>query len=737
MQVRPVTGMPRQRYHQVRRLMQGMLRWTFIVIGALATATVLFSYLYHVNEEFYDPSLFSIGVGGLFCLLCGIMLMVLSRNSRLWMELKSARIRCEELADSTWELKESEARAASLLEAQGDLIVRRDNAGRITYANDAYCAFAGRAREALIGTTHALPSLQQGRLGVLPDGTRLRDEQIMAVGGARWLAWRDVVVWTETAEHAEVQSVGRDVTERIEAERELGLARDAAEAASRAKSRFLATVSHEIRTPLNGILGMAGLLLDTPLTPEQATYVKATKTSGDALLSLIEEILDFSKIEAGKIELELRPFAPAALVEDIVELLGPRAQAKGLEVAADLDEHLPARVIGDATRLRQVLLNLAGNAIKFTETGGVSVVVEAGFPGDIVFEVRDTGIGIAPEQQARIFHEFEQVDGGLARQFGGTGLGLAISRRIVERMGGRIEVDSEPGAGSSFRAIVPLPAAEDDAAAAPPDLSGLAVLVIAPAGVEAALIERRLTRWGASAMHLAPHLADLFARRHWDAVLVDLAVGAEEATRLASTIAGRRIVLITPAERHQLPALKESGFDGYLVKPIRGASLKAQLVAAPGFEAAELDASAATETVITPHHSLNVLVAEDNEINALLTRSLLTKLGHRAAVAESGGYALERWQAARDAGQPFDLILMDMHMPGVDGLEAARRIRAMEASAVGSHRTPIIALTANAFAEDREACLAAGMDGFLVKPLDRDRLAAALDEVAGKSAMAA
>ena len=427
--------------------MQGLLRWTFIVIGALATATVLFSYLYHVNEEFYDPSLFSIGVGGLFCLLCGIMLMVLSRNSRLWMELKRARIRCEELADSTWELKESEARAASLLEAQGDLILRRDNAGRITYANDAYCAFAGRAREALIGTTHALPSLQQGRLGVLPDGTRLRDEQIMAAGGARWLAWRDVVVWTETAEHAEVQSVGRDVTERIEAERELGLARDAAEAASRAKSRFLATVSHEIRTPLNGILGMAGLLLDTPLTPEQTTYVKATKTSGDALLSLIEEILDFSKIEAGKIELELRPFAPAALVEDIVELLGPRAQAKGLEVAADLDEHLPARVIGDATRLRQVLLNLAGNAIKFTETGGVSVVVEAGFPGDIVFEVRDTGIGIAPAQQARIFHEFEQVDGGLARQFGGTGLGLAISRRIVERMGGRIEVDSEAGRG--------------------------------------------------------------------------------------------------------------------------------------------------------------------------------------------------------------------------------------------------------------------------------------------------
>jgi PAS domain S-box-containing protein len=735
MQVRPVTGMPRQRYQTARRLMQGLLRWTFIVIGAFATATVLFSYIYHVNEEFYDPSLFAIGVGGLFCLLCGIMLIVLSRNSRLSLELRRARIRCEELADSTWELKESEARAASLLEAQGDLIIRRDKDSRVTYVNDAYCAFAGLSRQTLIGTVHTLPSLQQARLGVLPDGTRLRDEQTMTAGGARWLAWRDVVVWAENAEHAEVQSVGRDVTDRIEAEGALSLARDAAEAASRAKSRFLATVSHEIRTPLNGILGMAGLLLDTPLTPEQTTYVKATKTSGDALLALIEEILDFSKVEAGKIELELQPFAPAALVEDIVELLGPRAQAKGLEIAADLDERLPARVIGDPTRLRQVLLNLAGNAIKFTETGGVSVVVEAGFLHDVVFEIRDTGIGIAPEQHARIFHEFEQADGGLTRQFGGTGLGLAISQRIVERMGGRIELDSAPGSGSRFRAIVPLPAAEGETGGTPPELAGLGVLIVAPASVEAALIERRLSRWGARAMHLAPHLIDLFAARRWDAVLIDHAVGADEAARLAGTVAGRRIVLITPAERHRLPELKQAGFDGYLVKPIRAISLHAQLAGASGFEAAAGPNAAESEPAAVPsHRPLNILVAEDNEINALLTRSLLSKLGHRSAVAESGAYALQRWQAARDAGHPFDLILMDMHMPGVDGLEAARRIRTAEA---GTPRTPIIALTANAFAEDREACAEAGMDGFLVKPLDRGHLAAALDEIAGKAALAA
>ena len=295
---------------------------------------------------------------------------------------------------------------------------------------------------------------------MLPDGTRVHDQQIVTADGPRWLAWRDVVVWAPDHNSAEVQSVGRDVTERIETEHALAEARDAAEDASRAKSRFLAMVSHEIRTPLNGILGMADLLRDTALTPEQASYVKATKASGDALLALIDEVLDFSKIEAGKLELAAEPFSLAALVEDTVELLAPRAQAKGLAIASDVDERLPERVIGDVTRLRQVLLNLAGNAIKFTETGGVSVVVEAGGrPDEIAFVVRDTGIGIDREQQARIFHEFEQADGGSTRKFGGTGLGLAISRRIIERMAGRIEVASAAGQGATFRAIVRLPRA--------------------------------------------------------------------------------------------------------------------------------------------------------------------------------------------------------------------------------------------------------------------------------------
>jgi PAS domain S-box-containing protein len=660
------------------------------------------------------------------------MLMVMARNSRLRAELRAAKVRCEELADFTWELKEAEARAASLLEAQGDLIVRRDSEGRITYANDAFCALAGRPREALRGTTATLPVLEQGEISVLPDGTRVHDQKIETAGGPRWLAWRETVVFVAAGGGGEVQSVGRDVTDRTETGRALAEARDAAEAASRAKSRFLAMVSHEIRTPLNGILGMTGLLLDTALTPEQTAYLKATKTSGDALLSLIEDVLDFSKIEAGKLELEQRPFALLPLVEEIVELLGPRAQAKNIEIASDVDERVPERVTGDPTRLRQVLLNLAGNAIKFTETGGVSVVVEQGEALDeIVFRVRDTGIGIASEQQARIFLEFEQAEGGSGRKFGGSGLGLAISRHIVERMNGRIAVDSGPGQGSTFRFAIALPRVDAAPAFAVPNLSGKTVLVVAPPSLEAELLERRLARWRAAVTRAS---ADSFPVQDFDAVLVDHALGAEAATaaiKSASETISRRIVLITPGERHGLLALRAAGFNGYLVKPVRAASLAAQLVGGNVFE----DAAPAAQPSAAPSgKSLAILVAEDNKINALLACSLLAKLGHRPAVAADGSEAVAAWRTARDGEAPFDVILMDVQMPGTDGLEATRQIRAAEA---GARRTPIIALTANAYAEDREACLAAGMDDLLVKPLDRERLAAMLIELSERAALAA
>ena len=528
---------------------------------------------------------------------------------------------------------------------------------------------------------------------------------------------------------AEVQSVGREVTSRVEVEHTLGLARDQAETANRAKSRFLAMVSHEIRTPLNGILGMADLLLDTPLTLEQLTYTKAAKTSGETLLSLIEEILDFSKIEAGKLDLEARSFTLATMVEEAIELMAPRAQAKDIEIASFVDERLPMQVVGDAARLRQVLLNLVSNAIKFTDKGGVAVIVE---PGDdeneIRFEVRDTGVGLKSEDLARIFRDFEQADSSSTRKFGGTGLGLAISKRIVERMDGRIAVTSKEGAGSTFVVSLPLPPATDAQHGnfAAPDLGHAAVMIVSAAEIEASLLARQLGRWGAktcAVIHERIALA-LLPERAWDAFLVDYPIASSIIANggLAKLGVPKRIVLIRPTERHELPALKAAGFTGYLVKPVRAASLAARLADDDTFEHSptEIAAETAEASAATDNKGLSILVAEDNEINALLARALLTRLGHRPTIASNGEAAVESWLAARAAGAPYDLVLMDVQMPGMDGLEAARRIRAAEEQ--GGERTHMLALTANVQAEDREAALAAGLDGLLVKPLDRERL---------------
>ena len=411
----------------------------------------------------YDPHAFAIGVAFLFAIACVALATFSVRLRLMRKKMRKVALHNEALADRNWELQEAEQRARRLFESQGDLIVLRDAESRITYANDAYCELAQMPREALIGSRFALEVLEQGDTALEPNGTRVHDQQVAGPLGPRWIAWREGLVRNDAGGPAEMQSVGRDVTDRTESERALTEARDQADAASRAKSRFLAMASHEIRTPLNGIIGMSGLLMDTPLTPEQTTYVKAVKTSGDALLSLIEELLDYSKIEAGKIDLEHRPFALSGMIEDITELLAPRAEAKKIEIAAYVDERLPTHVIGDAARLRQVLLNLAGNAIKFTSTGGVALIVEPGiWPNEISFLVRDTGIGIAPEARERIFREFEQADDKIARSYGGTGLGLSISDRIVKRMGGRITLESQPGAGSTFEVSIPLAAADGE-----------------------------------------------------------------------------------------------------------------------------------------------------------------------------------------------------------------------------------------------------------------------------------
>jgi len=713
------------------RTLVAILRLTAPLAGAAIAVVAGFIAGVRIQSAASDPVSYAVGAGALLIAVwAGTAFFATQRRTAATMRAMEARI--EELSDRNWELREAEERARSLLAAQGDVIVRRDSSGLITYANDAFCELAGKPREALVGSMIGLVILERGEVTVQADGTRVHDQKIACGNGARWIAWREVAVRGENI--TEVQSVGRDVTSRVEVEHTLGSARDQAETANRAKSRFLATVSHEIRTPLNGMLGMANLLLDTPLTPEQLTYAKAAKTSGETLLSLIEEILDFSKIEAGKLDLEARPFALAAMIEEAVELMAPRAQAKGIEIASYVDERLPTQVVGDVARLRQVLLNLVGNAIKFTEKGGVALIVEPGGRNDeIYFEVRDTGIGLKPEDRARIFLDFEQADGSSTRKFGGTGLGLAISKRIIERMDGRIAVTSSEGAGSTFSFSLPLhPAQQAELSSfTTPDLKHAAVMVVAATEIEASLVARRLGRWGAktcTAIDERIALA-LLPERPWDALLVDypLASAITKGIDLAKLGVTHRIALIRPTERHALPALKAAGFTGYLVKPVRAASLAARLTSDHAFEhsAAEV-AAEMVETSSANDEGLSILVAEDNEINALLARALLSRLGHRPTIATNGEAAVESWLAARAAGSPYDLVLMDLQMPGADGLEAARRIRAAESQAEG-RRTPMLALTANAQTEDREAALAAGLDGLLVKPLDRERLREVLD----------
>src|SRR3981189_466788 len=448
-----------------------------------------------------DPYTFAIGVAFLFALACVGLATMSFRFRMLRKKMRKIALHNEAMADRNWELQEAEQRTRLLFESQDHLIIAPESDERISFVNQHYGELAQQPREGLIGRSASLPGLEQGDTELESNGTRIHDQKIAGPLGPRWIAWREGLVRNDAGQPAEMQSVGRDVTDRTESERALAEARDQADGASRANSRFLAMASHEIRTPLNGIIGMSGLLMDTPLTPEQMTYAKAVKTSGDALLSLIEELLDYSQIEAGKIDLEHRPFALATLVEDITELLAPRAQARQLEIAAYVDERLPTEVVGDAARLRQVLLNLAGNAIKFTSTGGVALIVEPGiWPNEISFLVRDTGIGIAPEAQQRIFREFEQADERIARSYGGTGLGLSISERIVKRMGGRITLESEPGLGSTFEVSIPLTAdsknSSEQRAFAAPDLTGQSIMLVAPQSIEASLIARRLQRWG-------------------------------------------------------------------------------------------------------------------------------------------------------------------------------------------------------------------------------------------------
>ncbi len=513
-------------------------------------------------------------------------------------------------------------------------------------------------------------------------------------------------------------------------------ARQKAEAASEAKSRFLATVSHEVRTPLNGILGIAELLAGTPLDREQMAYVEAVKSSGQALATLIDEILDFSRIEAGKLELADEIFDLAALIEGIVELLAPRAQDKGLEIATLLAPDLPTSVRGDPIRLRQVLTNLAGNAIKFTARGGVGLVVEPTPDGRIRFAVNDTGPGVRPDRREAIFEEFEQADGTTTRQHGGTGLGLAISRRIVDLMGGALTLADREGGGSIFGFEVVLPAATPVRRQAWPDLEGHRILVAAASPFQAPFLASHLAAAGASVKLIGrpDHaLAEIKGSDVPTMLFVDCALGEAAAERLADAAraAGvkRSFLLFSPFERRAFGQKLVSGYEGWLVKPVRSTSLALRLTGSPPVHLTRRSPDTATRslkagTSATSHASRapRVLLAEDNEINTLVAMNFLGRLGAQVVHASDGQSALSLALAALVGDIPaFDVILMDVSMPVIDGIEATRQLR--QAEALGDHpATRIVALTAHAFREDHDRCLRAGMDAVVTKPLEFARL---------------
>lgn len=649
-------------------------------------------------------------------------------------------------------LRESEERFRAIFN-QGPLgMAVLDLQLRVRRVNDMLCAMLGTDEAALIGRrltdlTHAedrgpgddtAAHLLSGALTARKAERRF----LRADGGVLWASVTLSLINDAEGEPLHFLAMLEDVGERKRAEAALLEARDAALRSAQTKARFLATVSHEIRTPLNAVIGLTGLLLDGELEPEQRESVELIRSSGDALLTLLNDILDFSKLESDRMELERRPFDLGACIEESLDLVAPRAGEKGLELSFLPAAGVPRWVTGDSTRLRQVLVNLLSNAVKFTQKGEVRLEVKVAGPDALRFAVIDTGIGIPPDRLDRLFQSFSQVDASTTRQFGGTGLGLAISRSLVERMGGRMWVESAPGRGSTFEFSLPVavgaPPRPGTLCDGEPDpaLAGRRLLVVDDVASVRERVVRAAAAWGMEAS-AAADLDEVRARLReggrFDAILVDrhLAEGVD-AVDVAREVhallrdAAPPLVLLTPMGRAGSKRLRTI-FRAQLTKPVKLDALRALLRRLTTGERGRAQGERRVDPDLARRVPLRILVVDDNAVNLRVAQRMLECMGYRADLAGSGPEALAAIQR-----QPYDVVLLDVQMPHMDGLEVARRVAALP-----GRRPRLVALTADVLHGDRERCLAAGMDDFVGKPVRVEELQAALLRCASARAAAA
>jgi two-component system, sensor histidine kinase and response regulator len=672
-------------------------------------------------------------------------------------------------------LRESEQRWRSLTEALPQLVWTATPDGACDYFSTQWTQHTGVPEDRLLGwqwmdTLHPddrEPTRQFWTNSVAGRGPYDVEYRVRRTDGEyRWFKTRGVPIRDSEGRICKWFGTCTDITDGKLAAEELRLAKEAAESANRAKDEFLANVSHEIRTPMNAILGMTELVLDTPLSDDQRQSLKTVKAAADNLLGIINDLLDFSKIEAGKLELEPADLSLRPVLGDTLRTLAIRAHKKGLELVSHVQPDAPDALIGDASRLRQVLLNLVGNAIKFTEEGEVvvrvSVVSVSPESVSLSFEVSDTGIGIPPDKQAKIFRAFEQEDTSTTRKYGGTGLGLTIASRLVALMGGTITVDSAPGRGSIFAFTVCFgqqPHPSESVAARPRVLLyNLPALIVDDNATNRHILEEYLRSWlmeptavgdGMAAMDT---LGDAAASGHpYPLVLLDARMPDMDGLMLAAKIRERaelsatRIILLTSDEISGDPARRrELRIDAHLLKPIQQSELLETIYRvmnrAPIDKETRRQGDKETEAPIDKETeqlpvslspcllvSLSILVAEDNSFNSQLLEQLLVRRGHRVRLADNGRKALSFAEEGN-----FDLLLLDVHMPELDGFQVIKAIRERESRRAGNGRhLHVIALTARSRKEDRERCLAAGMDDFLSKPIHAASLWAAIDRVAG------